>query len=127
MSTQKITTETNGATYPQFTSHGTGYDTLVGVAIRLAQLTQQDAAHGPSDGRETERQAILADLHAFAVERGAEHPEQCITLALRNIAYVNGMTLNPVLSVGEEITIAANNTNQWAKAGTIFKKMQIAS
>lgn len=113
------TTDTAGRVYRQFRSYGRGYDTLAAVAIRLAQLAHDDTPCGISDGRESERQQLLADLAQFARERGAKYPHATIRMAFENIALIYNFTEAPILSVREEIGIAAHNTNLRVLQGRI--------
>lgn len=108
----KTTQTTSGRHYPQFTSMGTGYDTLVSVTTRLASLALKDAAHGPSDGRETERGALVEDLQTFAAQHGAQDPRAAVEMALGTVRYVHSIPGTPVLSVLEEIEIATSHTNK---------------
>lgn len=106
------TIKTNGKAYPRFMSMGTGYDTLVAVTARLAILTTLDTVHGPSDGRTTERAALLEDLSTFARDYGADDPHAAIISALGVVQYVAGHPGTPVLSLLEELEIAIHHTNQ---------------
>lgn len=108
----KTTRTTNGRDYPQFTSMATGYDTLVSVAARLDGFALIDAAHGTSDGRTTERSALIADLQTFAAAHGAGDPCATVEMALGTARYVHSIPGTPVLSVLEEIEIAASHTNK---------------
>lgn len=118
--TDPATTDTAGRMYRQFQSYGRAYDTLAAVAIRLAQLAHTDNTPcGISDGRESERQQLLADLAQFARELGAKHPHATITMAFENIALIYNFTEAPILSVREELDIAAHNTNLRVLQGRI--------
>lgn len=112
------TTTTNHRTYPQFTSLGNGYDTMAGVMARIAQLSYINHVTGPSDGRVTELNLLYEDLEAFAANitsisglASAEDPQDAVRMALETGALVYGYTQTPILTVLEEMEIAACNSN----------------
>ena len=71
-------------------AHGTTYLTLQAAGMRLATLAFEDSAPGVgvSDGRETERQAILQALEAEASRQGAKDPRAAVAIAFQNVAEI---------------------------------------
>lgn len=114
-----ITKTSRGTEVAQFTSHGKGYDTLAGVAIRLGQLAFENHINGASDGRVTEMETIMGDLEAQAQNMGADHPVEAVRMALESVRFVNSHMEAPVLSVWEELDIAVINTNEGKRTGAI--------
>ena len=112
-------------------AHGRTYLTLQSVGMRLAMLAFEDNVPGVgvSDGRETERQAILAALEDEAKRQGAVDPREAVRLALVNVAEIEdigpkwewdledaqltqGMTTTPRLSIKCEISFGVRVSNE---------------
>ena len=115
----EMTTTSAGKEYPQFQSHGKGYDTLVSVGLRMAQLTFENNLKGDSDGRVTELLTIMEDLETEARNLGADVPDEAVRMALDTIRFVASHVGTPVLSLREEMEIAVVNTNERRRVGSI--------
>lgn len=123
------TTDTRAADI-LISAHGKTYLTLQSVGMRLAMLAFEDNVPGVgvSDGRETERQAILAALEDEAKSQGAKDPREAVKLALINVAEIEdigpkwewdlddstqtqGCTTTPRLSIKCEISFGVRVSN----------------
>lgn len=71
-------------------AHGKTYLTIQSVAMRLATLAFEDSVPGVgvSDGRETERQALLQALEAEAEKQGAVNPRGAVAIMFQIVAEV---------------------------------------
>lgn len=107
-----MTIASNGIERPTFTSFGKSYDTLAGVASRLAQIAFYNRFIGVSDDRATEAAQILWDLRDYAETHCvALNSLKAVEMALSNLACISGHVGSPNLSVWEELDIASFNTN----------------
>lgn len=108
-----MTIASNGIERPTFTSFGKQYDTLAGVAARLAVLAFYNQFVGVSDDRATESVQIFWDLRNYAERHcGAINSLKAVEMALSNLASISGHVESPNLSVWEELDIASFNTNK---------------
>jgi hypothetical protein len=93
-----------------FTSGGTTYDTLAGVATRLAALAVEDTLNGPSEERALERVTLVEHLMRFANAHGSTRPAAAVRRAMAGMQFALGQPGTPVLSVVEELQIATSQT-----------------
>tara|TARA_R110002051_G_scaffold60546_8_gene110870 strand:- start:11442 stop:11771 length:330 start_codon:yes stop_codon:yes gene_type:complete len=90
------------ADYPvAMTAHGRSYRTAWDIRVRLRELNDDDARFGPSDDRETERQAI----HGAVTEQtgSAEATEQLLI----NADVMHALDA-PVLPLWQEVRVVAD-------------------
>jgi hypothetical protein len=93
-----------------FTSGGTSYETLASAAVRLAVLAVEDTLNGPSQDRTLERITLVEHLMRFANAHGSTRPAAALRQALAGMQYALGQPGTPVLSLLEELRIAASHT-----------------
>jgi hypothetical protein len=90
---------------------GTTYKTLLEITARLALLDFDDRKAGPSDGRATEREALIAGLNEIA-----GGPENTRTL-LENALYL-ARHAAPILDLSTEVGIVRGNAEKRAADST---------
>jgi hypothetical protein len=93
-----------------FTSGGACYGTLASVATRLAVLAVEDTLNGPSPDRTIERITLVEHLMRFANAHGSTRPAAAVRQALAGMQYALGQPGTLVLSILEELRIAASHS-----------------
>ena len=103
-------TTTSQRTGETFISGEASYDTLAGVATRLAILAVEDTLNGPSEDRALERISLVEHLLRFANAHGSTRPAAALRKALSGMQIAVDRPGTPVLSVLEELRIATCQT-----------------